>query len=411
MTTEERPSICVLSSTFPGNDAGEISAGYHWVYYLHRGLSDTYDFHVVAPRLNGTPRIGQSDGMTIHRFDFLGNSRRTSESGSIFLRLRRSPWSPMLLAVPFYLLSFYLAARKVLKAEKVRIIHAHWTVPAGLLALLLRKEFICSANGSDIRLTSNVPVLKSIIRFILHRASMITAIGPEVKERIVGLGIAPEKVVLLAQVIDTDLFNPEVDGSAVRRDLHLGNDPTVLFVGNLEPLKAPDNVIRAVAIVKQSLHGVRLVVVGQGSMRAQLQELVNELGMEDNVTFLGWVQPSEVARLLKAADVLAPTMKDVGIAGVQLESFAVGTPLISSVPDYFANFRKVVTGCDVSDYRDIADKILHVVSHRAEILDRMNKYRRQVLDEFSPKRRSEQLEGIYEAVLKPRREPGVESRQ
>lgn len=276
------------------------------------------------------------------------------------------------------------------------MIHAHWTIPSGLIALLLRKKFICSANGSDIRLTYQVPVLRNIIKFILNRARLITTIGPEIRERIIGLDIEPEKVFILAQVIDTDMFNTTVDGSEIREKYHFCNSPTVLFVGNLEPLKAPDNVLRATALVKRYLHDIRLLVIGRGSMRAALERLARELDLKENAIFVGWVQPTEIAKFLKAGDVLAPTMKDIGIAGVQLEAIAVGTPVISAVPDNYQNFKKAVIEVDVSDYRDIADKILYFFNHQEQIRDRVNKYRQPILDDFSPQRRVEQLEKVYQ---------------
>lgn len=397
----ERHKVCVLTSSFPRFENDALSLGWHWVYCLHRDLSDKYEFHIIAPYLEGTKKFESIGGMKIYRFDFLGNSGYIRQGGgSMSLRLRKSPFSRSLLVLPFYFMSFYLTARKVIKKEKIQFVHAHWTLPAGLVAVFLRKEFICSAEGSDIRLTYKVPVLRNIIKFILKKANVITTIGPETMERIINLGIDARKVFILHQVVDSAMFENIGGVEEIRKRYRLNNVPMVLFVGNLEPLKAPDNVLRAIARVKENLPDIKLLVIGQGSMRAKLEQLAKELGIENNVIFIGWVPLTEVAKFLKAGDLLAPTMKDTGIAGVQIEAVAAGTPFIGSVPDYFSNLKTVALNADVSNYMDVANKILYFYANQGEIRDRLNKNRQLVLDDFSQKSRAEQLEKIYQVAIR-----------
>lgn len=397
----ERHKICVLTSSFPPFQNSAVSLGLHWVYCLHRDLKDKYEFHIIAPYLEGTKKFESIGGMKIYRVDFLGNLGYIRQhKGSMFLRLRKSPFSRSLLALPFYFTGFYLTARRVIKKEKIQLVHAHWTLPAGLVAVLLRKEFICSAEGSDIRLTYNVPVLRNITKFILKKAKVITTIGPETMERIINLGIDARKVFILHQVVDPAMFENVSGVEEIRKKYRLNNVPTVLFVGNLEPLKAPDNVLRAIARVKETLPDIKLLVVGQGSMKAKLEQLAKELGIENNVIFIGWASITEVAKFLKAGDLLTPTMKDTGIAGVQIEAVAAGTPFIGSVPDYFSNLKTVALNADVSNYWDVADKILYFYANQGEISDRLNKNRQLILDDFSQKNRAEKLEKIYQVAIR-----------
>jgi len=396
----EKPKIGVLTPSFPlFKDSAPVSFGGFWVYYLHKTLSHKYDFHFIVPYVEGTGKFESHDGMNIHRFDFFGNSGEVRQGKkSLFHEVSKKPVSRPLLVLPFYFIAFYLAARRVIKKEKIRLVHAHWSVPCGLVAILLRKEFVCSANGSDIRLTYKVPIIRDIIKWILNKAKVITTIGPETEERIINLGIEPERVFILHQALDPLMFQNINGVDEIRKKYQLEKSPTVLFIGNLEPIKSPDNVLRAVALAKKELPEIRLLVIGQGSMKAELQQLTKPLGLVGNVTFIDPVPPDELLSFLKAGDLLAPTMKDTGIAAVQLEAAAMGTPFISSVPEYFKLLKTVVLEADVASYEDVADKIVYFFSNQEEVRERVSRYKQQILNDYSWENIAKQLEAAYQVA-------------
>lgn len=394
----EKPKICVLTPSFPRFENGfPATFGGFWVQYLHKTLSHKYDFHFVVPYIEGTEKFESHDGLNIHHFDFFGNRGDVRQGKkSLFHEISKNPFSRSLLVLPFYFIAFYLAARRVIKREKIQLVHAHWTVPCGLVAIMLGKEFVCSANGSDIRLTYKIPVIRNIIKWILSKARVITTIGPETEERIVNLGIEPEKVFILHQAIDPLMFQNISGADEIRKKYQIEKSPAVLFIGNLEPIKSPDNVLRAVALAKTELPDIRLLVIGQGSMKAGLQQLVKKLGLDSNVTFIDPVPPDELLRFLKAGDLLAPTMKDTGIAAVQLEAAAMGTPFISSVPDYFKLLKAAVLEADVASYQDVASKIVYYFSHKEEVRERVSRYQQQILHDYSWENVAKQLESAYQ---------------
>jgi glycosyltransferase involved in cell wall biosynthesis len=97
----------------------------------------------------------------------------------------------------------------------------------------------------------------------------------------------------------------------------------LIFVGGLIPCKACDLALRAAAPLLRT-ESARFTVLGDGPERLRLEELSKSLGIEEAVTFCGWVDHSEVLTRLRSADVMVfPSVRDFG-AGVVFEALASG---------------------------------------------------------------------------------------
>ena len=97
----------------------------------------------------------------------------------------------------------------------------------------------------------------------------------------------------------------------------------LIFVGGLFPVKAVDLALRGAAPLLQT-GAANLTIVGDGPERANLEQLTRSLGIEEVVSFCGWVHHSEVIQRLAVADVLVfPSVRDFG-GGVVFEALAMG---------------------------------------------------------------------------------------
>lgn len=105
--------------------------------------------------------------------------------------------------------------------------------------------------------------------------------------------------------------------------------PRVLSNRNLEPLYNVAAVIRAFAIVQRSFHDAELVIVGDGSQRAELERLVEQLGVH-GVNFVGHVAPSDMGRYYDWADVYLNAPNIDNMPGSILEAFACGLPVVTT---------------------------------------------------------------------------------
>ncbi len=149
----------------------------------------------------------------------------------------------------------------------------------------------------------------------------------------------PGRVEVVYPGVDLDTFAPR-DPAAARRDLGLPEDATVLlFAGRIQPLKAPDVLLRAVAVVLERRPGLRehLVVPvvggpsGTGLDRpASLVQLADELGIADVVRFVPPVAQSELARWYAAATLVAVPSYNESFGLVAAEAQACGTPVVAA---------------------------------------------------------------------------------
>lgn len=152
-------------------------------------------------------------------------------------------------------------------------------------------------------------------------------------------GARPGRVHLVPPGVDLDVFSADLDRHAARQAL--GGGRIVLFVGRLQPLKAPDLAVRALAALDAQLPDdgmpARLVVVGGPSGSgvgvsdaAALGRLADQLGVADRVAFLSPRPQPQLALLYRAADaVIVPsTTESFGL--VALEAQACGTPVVAA---------------------------------------------------------------------------------
>ena len=189
----------------------------------------------------------------------------------------------------------------------------------------------------------------------------------------------PARIDVVNPGVDLDVFGPG-DRRAARAALGLGIDEhedVVAFVGRIQPLKAPDIVLRAAA----KLPGLRIVVAGgpSGSGLAApdgLVRLADELGITDRVTFLPPQTRPDLANLFRAANLVAVPSYSESFGLVALEAQACGTPVVAAavgglpvaVRDGISG--TLVSGHDVGDWADALDGLLRLRGPQADAMSR-----------------------------------------
>lgn len=187
----------------------------------------------------------------------------------------------------------------------------------------------------------------------------------------------PARIDVVHPGVDLDVFRPG-DRRAARAALGLTPDEQVVaFVGRIQPLKAPDIVLRAAA----KLPGVRIVVAGgpSGSGLASpdgLVRLADELGISARVTFLPPQSRTDLAILLQAADLVAVPSYSESFGLVALEAQACGTPVVAaavgglSVAVRNGISGTLVPGHDVDLWAAALDRLLRRDARQAEAMGR-----------------------------------------
>ena len=148
----------------------------------------------------------------------------------------------------------------------------------------------------------------------------------------------PQNVDVVHPGVDLEIFTPH--GPDLRNELGIdANDFVLLFVGRIQPLKAPDIALKAAAEVKKRFPEIasRIKVIICGGLsgsgteeKYSLSNLASELSISDDVCFLQPLPPQELAALYRTADVLLVPSHSESCGLVALEASAAGTPVIAA---------------------------------------------------------------------------------
>ncbi|HEY0186849.1 MAG TPA: D-inositol-3-phosphate glycosyltransferase [Cellulomonas sp.] len=172
---------------------------------------------------------------------------------------------------------------------------------------------------------------------VVAAADALVASTAEEAQDLIGMYDAdPDRVHVVAPGVELGTFRPPVDRAALRRELGLPADrDVVLFAGRIQPLKAPDVLVRALGVLRRSGRPVPLLVVlggpsGRASALRELQALAATEGLADDVRFHPPVARATLSRWFGAVDLVAMPSRSESFGLVAVEAQASGTPVLAS---------------------------------------------------------------------------------
>jgi glycosyltransferase involved in cell wall biosynthesis len=162
--------------------------------------------------------------------------------------------------------------------------------------------------------------------------------------------------------------------------------------------------IRAFAKARQKYSELRLVLIGDGTARQSLEALAAELGVNDQVTFLGAVPFEEIPRYLKAADVFvfASVTETQGL--VTIEAMAAGLPVVAvDGPGTRDIVQHGKQGILVENDPDALAKGLKKVLSSSELLKRLRNHALKKAKTFDINRLGKQMISVYEQAIEDKK--------
>lgn len=284
-----------------------------------------FDTLVLAPRLPGAARRERCGAVTIERFPYFFRRWERLADGAILENVRGSR-SGMLQVVPF-LVGEAVALRRTLRRFDPDVLHVHWIVPQGLVALAVarRRPWLLTTLGGDVYALGG-PLWRAAKSAVLRRAAVVTTMNSDMAARLVALGAAADRVAVLPMGADTERVRSA--GVGVSRVPH-----RVLFAGRLVEKKGLAVLLRALRLLPAGLEW-SLDVVGDGPLAADLRR--QSLGLDRPVRFLGQLGADELSRRMHASEVVvvpsvpAASGDQDGLPVTLLEAMAAGTAVLAS---------------------------------------------------------------------------------
>jgi teichuronic acid biosynthesis glycosyltransferase TuaC len=184
---------------------------------------------------------------------------------------------------------------------------------------------VMTARGTDVNLIPNHRIPRRLIQGAIRDASAMIAVSAALKHALVDLGAPDDKVTVLRNGVETDLFRPPTNRIQIRAILGL-KGPTLISVGGLIERKGHHRTIEAM----RHLPGFELIIAGEGPEHQRLSNLITEHALADRVRLLGPRPHRELPDLYGAADASVLASSREGWANVLLESMACGTPVVAA---------------------------------------------------------------------------------
>jgi glycosyltransferase involved in cell wall biosynthesis len=246
-------------------------------------------------------------------------------------RLAYATWGP------FYAMS--IAPLLARYRGKVDVVLGSWAYPDGFAAVvaarLLGVPAVVKLHGSDINMVAKLPGARGMTAWALPQAARVVAVSRPLADEVVALGVARERVAVVMNGVDGELFRPR-DRAAARARLGLDGDlPLAIYVGNLKPEKGVIDLGRAWDAVVRRVPDATLLVIGDGPSREELEAVTRPLG--ERVRLVARQPLEMVPAFLAAADVLVLPSHSEGTPNVVLEALACGRRVVATsvggVPD------------------------------------------------------------------------------
>ncbi|MCS4177383.1 glycosyltransferase involved in cell wall biosynthesis [Salinibacter ruber] len=286
---------------------------------------------------------------------------------------------------PHYYYSLLKSLVQYLSAQQTGILISNITkfnvlsVWAKLLSGSTFSLVLVEHNLLSHRITGRSPFLTYLVRSHYPYADSVVTVSSDIKKDLCeNHGVSRDRCTTIQNPLNIDSIRSK-SGEEVDHGWLRSEAPVVLGVGRFVEQKQFSVLLEAFALLTRQLE-VRLVLAGDGPLREELQELTSELGIEEQVDFLGFV--SNPYKYMQKADLLAISSHYEGFGVVATEALACGTPVASTDcpggPSDILEEGKYGELVDVGDARGLADamhRVLNDPPKSERLVERAKSYR------------------------------------
>ena len=224
--------------------------------------------------------------------------------------------------------------RSIVGSEKPDLIHAGPVQKcAFLVALAGLHPLLTLSWGSDILLEADkTSFMTFATQYALNETDILAADCRAVLEKAASMGFPLERTVQFPWGVDLDHFT-KTDDSLIRKELGWQNNSVLLSLRSWEPLYGVDIIVKGFAIASRADPSLRLLLLGDGSQKDEIQTLIHDLHLEKIIHICGRIGQDTLPHYYHAADLYLSASHSDGSSVSLMEALACGLPaIVSDIP-------------------------------------------------------------------------------
>ena len=223
----------------------------------------------------------------------------------------------------------------VIKNHKLDLLHVHYAIPhasaAYMAKQIVQKEggkipFITTLHGTDITLVGKDKTYEPVVTFSINESDAITAVSNNLREETYKSFRITKEIEVIYNFVDLKRFSKKpID--AFKKVIAPNGEKVVVHASNFRKVKRVQDVIKVFAGLRKAMPA-KLLMIGDGPERSPMEELTKQLGVQDDVKFVGKQEQIEEILLVSDLFLLTSEYESFGLAA--LEAMAAKVPVIST---------------------------------------------------------------------------------
>jgi len=344
-------------------------------------------------------------GHHVHFITYQQPVRLNEFNANIFYHEVRVPTYP-LFDYPPYETALASTMVDVITNNHLELLHVHYAIPHASAAYMAKKilegegkkiPVITTLHGTDITLVGRDKTYAPVVTFSINQSDAITAVSSNLRDETYKNFPIRKNIEVIRNFVDVKRFRKKpID--AFRKVIAPDNERIITHASNFRRLKRIDDVIRIFAEVNKSIKS-KLMLVGDGPERPMAESMCRDLGICDDVRFVG--RQEQIEEILAISDLflLPSDYESFGLAA--LEAMASGVPVISTnaggLPEINIQGK---TGflSNVGNVNEMSSNAISLLQDD-NVLDLFKKQAREQADKFDIANIIPQYEALYDRFL------------
>lgn len=271
----------------------------------------------------------------------------------------------------------------IVKTNGLDILHVHYAIPhasAALLAKMILKDqgihipVITTLHGTDITLVGRDSTFEDVVAWSINHSDAVTAVSESLKEDTYKHFTINRDIVMIPNFIDFSRFNKQPK-EHFKKAIAPYNEKLIVHTSNFRKVKRIEDVVKVFDIISKKVPS-KLLLIGDGPERSNIEKLCRELDACDRVVFLG--KQEAIEEILSVCDLFLLTSETESFGLAALEAMACEVPVISTnaggIPE--VNIHGV-TGfmSEVGDVEDMAANAMKILADE----ETLNRFKKQAL--------------------------------